>query len=209
VTANVPTRSQAFELLKEFNSNPSLIKHALAVEAVMLHFAQVLGEGDQQKWGVIGLAHDLDYEKYPDKHCVKVREILTDRKWPEEYIHAIESHGWKLCNDVEPTERMEKVLYTVDELTGLISAVVLLRPSKSLLDLTVKSVKKKWKDKAFAAGVNRSVIEEGAARLGMELDVVIAETINGMRKVARELGLEGEINEGIIQPEEGQAHENR
>jgi predicted hydrolase (HD superfamily) len=116
---------------------------------------------------------------------------LAERGWPEEYIHAIESHGWKLCTDVEPTARMEKILYTIDELTGLISAVAILRPSKSVLDLTVKSVKKKWKDKAFAAGVNRSVIEEGAQSLGMELDTIISETIAGMRDVAESIGLKG------------------
>lgn len=188
---SIPTRTEAFQLLQEYNSNPSLIRHALAVESVMLHFAEVLGEQDREKWAVIGLIHDLDYEKYPDQHCKKVREILAERRWPEEYIRAVESHGWKLCTDVEPVERMEKVLYTIDELTGLISAVALLRPSKSVLDLTVKSVKKKWKDKAFAAGVNRSIIEEGAGSLGMDLDVIIGETIKGMQKVAAEIGLKG------------------
>ncbi len=192
----IPTRDQAFELLKEYNSNPSLIRHALAVESVMRHFAEVVGEEDPGKWGVIGLIHDLDYERYPESHCRKVREILTERAWPEDYIHAVESHGWKLCTDVEPIERMEKVLYTIDELTGLISAVAILRPSKSILDLTAKSVKKKWKDKAFAAGVNRGVIEEGARSLGMELEVVITETIGGMQKVAESIGLKGEPAEG-------------
>jgi putative nucleotidyltransferase with HDIG domain len=190
----IPTRSQAFELLKEYNSNTSLIRHALAVESAMLHFAEILGEADAEKWGVIGLIHDLDYEKYPESHCKKVREILTERNWPDEYIHAVESHGWKLCTHVEPIEKMEKVLYTIDELTGLISAVSILRPSRSVLDLTTKSVRKKWKDKAFAAGVNRGVIEEGAKSLGMDLDVVIAETIRGMQKVADDIGLKGEIS---------------
>lgn len=192
----VPTRFEAFELLKEHNTNPALIRHALAVESVMLHFAEVLGEKDREKWGTIGLVHDLDYEKYPESHCVKVREILAERNWPEEYIHAVESHGWKLCTDVEPTERMEKVLYAIDELTGLISAVAILRPSKSILDLTVKSVKKKWKDRAFAAGVKREVIEEGCSSLGMDLDVVIEETIKGMREVAESIGLKGEVQAG-------------
>jgi putative nucleotidyltransferase with HDIG domain len=194
---SAPTRTQAFELLNEYNSNPGLIRHALAVEAVMLHFAEFLGEPDQEKWGTIGLIHDLDYERYPDDHCVKVREILTERNWPEEYIHAIESHGWKMCVDVAPTEKMEKVLYTIDELTGLISAAAILRPSKSVLDLTVKSVKKKWKDKAFAAGVNRAVIAEGADLLGMDLDAVIAETIAGMQKVAETIGLKGDSNQDV------------
>jgi putative nucleotidyltransferase with HDIG domain len=178
----VPTRLQAFELLKEYNTNPALVRHALAVESVMLHFARVLGEKDPEKWGVIGLVHDLDYERYPEAHCVKVREILTERNWPEEYIHAVESHGWKLCT----------VLYTIDELTGLISAVAILRPSKSILDLTLKSVKKKWKDRAFAAGVKRDVIEEGCTSLGMDLDAVIDETIKGMREAAESIGLKGE-----------------
>jgi putative nucleotidyltransferase with HDIG domain len=188
----IPTRTQAFELLKEYNSNVSLIRHALAVESVMRHFAEIMGETDREKWGVIGLIHDLDYERYPESHCRKVREILTERDWPEEYVRAVESHGWRLCTDVEPIERMEKVLYTIDELTGLISAVAILRPSKSIVDLTVKSVRKKWKDKAFAAGVNRGIIEEGAKSLGMELDVIIAETIRGMQNVAESLGLKGE-----------------
>jgi putative nucleotidyltransferase with HDIG domain len=189
----IPTRTQAFELLKEYNSNASLIKHALAVESVMLHFAKIMGEADREKWGVIGLIHDLDYETYPESHCRKVREILTERHWPEEYIRAVESHGWRLCTDVEPIERMEKVLYTIDELTGLISAVAILRPSKSILDLSVKSIRKKWKDKAFAAGVNRGIIEEGAKSLGMELDIIIAETIRGMQNVAESIGLKGEL----------------
>jgi putative nucleotidyltransferase with HDIG domain len=194
---HAPDRAQAFALLKEFNSNPSLIRHALAVESVMRHFAEALAEGDVEKWGVIGLVHDLDYERYPESHCRKVREILTERNWPEEYIHAVESHGWKICVDVAPVERMEKVLYTIDELTGLISAVAILRPSKSVLDLTVKSVKKKWKDKAFAAGVNRGIIEDGAKNVGLELDIIIAETIRGMQKVAEDIGLKGEISDPL------------
>jgi putative nucleotidyltransferase with HDIG domain len=193
-----PTRAQAFDLLREYNSNPSLIRHALAVESVMRHFAEVLGETDVEKWAVIGLIHDLDYEKYPESHCRKVREILAERSWPEDYIRAAESHGWRLCTDVEPIERMEKVLYTIDELTGLITAVAILRPSKSVLDLTAKSVRKKWKDKAFAAGVNRRVIEEGALSLGMDLDAIIAETIKGMQKVAETIGLRGEISEKAL-----------
>lgn len=185
-------RDEAYRLLKEYNKSESLITHALAVEAVMRHFAELFGE-DEEKWGIIGLLHDLDYEMYPNEHCKKVREILKDRGWPEEYIHAIESHGWKLCSDVEPVHRMEKVLYTIDELTGLITATALMRPSKSILDLEVKSVKKKWKQKSFAAGVNRDVIEEGAQMLNMDLDKVIEETIIGMRSVADEIGLKGEL----------------
>lgn len=187
-----PTREEALDLLKKHNKSDALIKHALAVEAVMAQFAQKFGE-DEEKWRVIGLAHDLDYEKYPEEHCRKVREILEEEGWPEDYIRAIQSHGWKICSDVEPVERMEKVLYTIDELTGLIVATVLLRPSRSILDLTTKSVKKKWKQKGFAAGVNREIIEEGAQLLGMDLTEVIEETIRGMQKAAEELGLKGNL----------------
>lgn len=188
----VPNRTEALELLKEFNKNDSLIKHALTVEAVMRHFAGLFGE-DREKWGIVGLLHDIDYERYPEQHCIKAREILAGRGWPEAYIHAVQSHGWKLCCDVQPVERMEKVLFAIDELTGLIAATAVMRPSRSILDMEVKSVKKKWKQKGFAAGVNREVIEEGAGLLGMELDKVIEETIKGMQDVAEEIGLKGNI----------------
>ena len=190
---NTPTRAQALELLKKYNQNDSLIKHALAVEAVMLHFADLYQAADKEAWGVIGLVHDLDYEQHPEEHCAKTREILQAEKWPEKYIRAIESHGWGLVNDVKPFEDLEKVLYTIDELTGLITAVVLLRPSKSILDLQPQSVKKKWKQKGFAAGVNRDVIIAGAEMLGMDLGTVITETITGMQKAAAEIGLKGEM----------------
>ncbi|WP_139906150.1 HDIG domain-containing metalloprotein [Clostridium thermarum] len=189
----VPTREQAFELLKEFNKSDSLIKHALSVEAVMRHFARLYNE-DEEKWGIIGLVHDIDYEMYPEQHCVKAREILEQANWPEEYIRAVQSHGYGICIDVEPVTNLEKVLFTIDELTGLIAATCFLRPSKSILDLEVKSVKKKWKQKSFAAGVNREVIEQGAERLGMELDKVIDETIKGMQKCAEKLDLKGIYN---------------
>jgi predicted hydrolase (HD superfamily) len=188
-----PTREEALVLLKKHNKNDALIKHALAVEAVMAHFAGKFGENDLEKWRVIGLTHDLDYEKYPGEHCSKVRELLVEEGWPEDYIRAIQSHGWKICSDVEPVERMEKVLYTIDELTGLIVATVLLRPSRSIMDLTAKSVKKKWKQKGFAAGVNREIIEEGAHLLEMDLNDVIEETIRGMQSIAEELGLKGDL----------------
>lgn len=139
----VPTREDAFRLFKEYNESESLTKHALSVEAVMTHFAELLGMEDVNKWGIIGLVHDIDYEMYPEEHCVKAREILSERNWPEDYIHAIQSHGYKICSEVEPIETMEKVLYTIDEITGLITATVLMRPSKSILDLELKSVKKK------------------------------------------------------------------
>lgn len=192
MTVNVPSREEAFELLKEFNKNESLITHALTVEAVMRHFAELYNE-DEEKWGLVGLLHDIDYERYPEQHCVKAREILEEKKWPEEYIRAVQSHGYGICIDVEPISNMEKVLFTIDELTGLIAATCFLRPSKSVLDLEVKSVKKKWKQKSFAAGVNREVIEQGADRLGMELDKVIDETIKGMQKAAEEIGLKGSL----------------
>ncbi|MGI5997703.1 MAG: HDIG domain-containing metalloprotein [Lutispora sp.] len=188
-----PTRAEAFELLKKYNKSESLIRHALAVEGVMRHFAEVLEEPDIEKWAVIGLLHDLDYEMYPDEHCSKVKEILEEEGYPEDYINAIVSHGWGICSDIEPTHRMEKILYATDELTGLITAAALLRPSKSVLDLEVKSVKKKWGQKSFAAGVDRSIIEKGVEMLGMDLSYVIDETIKGMRKVAEEIGLKGNI----------------
>lgn len=186
----LPTREDAFQLLTLYNQNESLIKHALAVEAVMRHFAALFNE-DVDKWGVIGLIHDLDYEKYPDQHCEMTEKILKEEGWPEDYIESIISHGWGICTDVEPKHQMEKILYTIDELTGLITACVLVRPSRSLMDLELKSVKKKWKIQAFAAGANREIIEKGAQMLGMELDFIIRETINGMRKVAENLDLKG------------------
>ena len=187
-----PTREQAYLLLEKYNKNDSLIKHALTVEAVMRHFATTLNERDQGKWGIVGLIHDVDYEMYPEQHCVKAKEILLENKWPEDYIHAIQSHGWGICCDVEPSERMEWVLFTIDELTGLIAATALMRPNKSVLDLELKSVKKKWKQKSFAAGVNRDIIAQGAEKLGLELDYIIEETIRGMQTVAESIGLKGE-----------------
>ena len=189
----IPTREQAYDLLAKYNKNDSLIVHALAVEAVMLHFADILGEPEKEKWGIIGLLHDVDYEMYPEQHCLKAREILMEHNWPEDYIHAVESHGWGMCCNVEPIHRMEKILFTIDELTGLIAATALLRPSKSILDLELKSVKKKWKQKSFAAGVNREVIEKGAKILEMELDYITGETIRGMQNVAESIGLKGEL----------------
>ena len=187
-----PTREQAYALLVEYNDSPALITHALAVEGVMRHFARMLGE-DEEKWGVVGLLHDLDYQRFPEQHCTKAREILTEHGVDEEYIHAIQSHGYGLCSDVKPEHVMEKVLYTIDELTGLINATAIMRPSRSVLDLELKSVKKKYKDRSFAAGVNREVIEKGAAMLGMNLDDVITETIAGMRDVADAIGLRGNL----------------
>jgi putative nucleotidyltransferase with HDIG domain len=187
-----PTREAAFDLLRKYNRSDSLIKHALAVEGVMRYFARLRGR-DEEKWGIIGLIHDLDYEQYPDRHCQKSAEILTENEWPEEYIRAVVSHGWGICSDVKPDSELEKVLYAVDELTGLVTAAALVRPSKSVLDLKAKSVKKKWKDKRFAAGVDRSIIDRGCEMLGMDRTELITETIMGMRTVAESIGLKGTV----------------
>ena len=154
----------------------------------MRRFAGLFGE-DEDVWGITGLLHDLDYEQYPDEHCIKVREILENLGVNEVYIRAIQSHGYGLCADVEPLTNMEKTLYTIDELTGLITAAALMRPSRSVMDIELSSVKKKYKDKRFAAGVSREVIEDGAKRLGMPLDDVIQNSILGMRDVADAIGL--------------------
>ena len=190
MSKKVPTREEALALLKQYNQNESLIKHALAVEGVMRYFARQRGE-DEEKWGTVGLIHDLDYEQFPDQHCHKTEEILRENNWPEEYIRAVVSHGWGICTEVKPESEMEKVLYTIDELTGLVVTTALVRPSKSVLDVKTKSVKKKWKDKRFAAGVDRSIIEKGANLLGLELPDLINDTIMGMREVAEEIGLKG------------------
>jgi len=182
------SREDALNLFIKYNKNESLLRHALAVEAGMRHFAYLFGE-DEEKWALIGLVHDIDYEMYPDQHCIKAYEILNEYGWPDDYIHAVQSHGWKICIDVEPEHKMEKTLYAIDELTGLIAATVYMRPDKSIKDLEVNSVKKKFKQKNFAAGVNRQVIEDGASLLGMDLDLLIAETIKGMKKVAKDIGL--------------------
>lgn len=183
-----PSREEALAILKEYNESDSLIKHGLSVGGVMAHFARLLGE-DEEKWGAIGILHDVDYEKWPEEHCKKAVELLEGKGVDPAYIHAVVSHGYGLCSDVEPVEKMEKVLYTIDELTGLITAAALMRPSKSVMDIELKSVKKKYKDKRFAAGVNRQVIEDGAQMLGMPLDEVITETILGMREVHDQIGL--------------------
>ncbi len=188
----MPTREEAFTLLKRYNQSESLITHGLTVESVMRHAARKRGE-DEEKWGIIGLVHDIDYEQFPEEHCVKAREILSGEGWPEEYIHGVCSHGWGICTDEEPVKYMEKYLYASDELTGLIYATCLMRPSKSVLDLTVKSVKKKWKSKGFAAGVDRDLVLKGAAMIGLELEDLIQECIDGMKEAAEEIGLKGEV----------------
>lgn len=190
----VPTREQAFELLKKYNQTSGLIKHGLAVEATMRHFARHFNE-DEEMWGIIGLIHDLDYEQYPDQHCIMTEKILRENDWPEDYIRAVLSHAWEICTDVKPESLLEKVLFTIDELTGLVTTSALVRPTKSILDMKAKSVKKKWKDKRFAAKIDRSIIEKGAEMLGMELTEIITLTIEGMKTIAGELELDGRLTE--------------
>ena len=185
---HIPDRQEALELLQKYNESESLINHAKAVEAVMIHAAGQYDE-DKEKWGIVGLIHDIDYEKYPEEHCHKAKEILDAAGWDEEYIRAMMSHGWGIVTDVEPLSMMEKTLYAVDELTGLISACALVRPSKSVKDMNVKSVKKKWKQKSFAAGANRDIISKGAEMLGMELSDLINMALEGMKLRAEEIGL--------------------
>jgi len=193
---NAPSRQEALELLHLYNQTDNLRSHAYAVEAVMRYIARKKGQ-DEEKWGVIGLVHDLDYEQFPSQHCTKTSEILTEKGWPQEYIRAVVSHGWGICSDTEPLSDLEKTLYTIDELTGLVAASSLVRPSKSVMDLGVSSVKKKWKSSAFAAGVNRTVIAKGAEMLGVSLDELIEDTIMGMREAAEAIGLKGEPQESL------------
>ena len=181
------TRDEAWKLLNEYNTEKFHIRHAVTVEGVMKWFANELGYGDESDfWGIVGLLHDLDFENYPDEHCIKEQEILKDNDADERLIHAVASHGYKLTVDIEPKHEMEKVLYAVDELTGLIGAVALMRPSKSVSDLELKSVKKKYKNAKFAAGCSREVIERGTEMLGWELDRLIEQTILAMRSCEEE-----------------------
>jgi len=188
MSEHVPTYDEARSLLNEFVKSDSLLKHSYAVEGVMRYMARKMGE-DENKWAIIGLVHDLDYEAFPEQHCLKAQEILREKDWPEEFVRAVASHGWVMCNDIEPQTNLEKVLYATEELTGLITAVAIIRPSRSVRDLEVKSVMKKWKDKSFAAGVNRSVIERGVAMMGVELTDLINDVIMGMREVSYRIGL--------------------
>jgi putative nucleotidyltransferase with HDIG domain len=188
--AHNPSREEAWAILTEHVKSPSLISHALAVEAVMRHVARKKG-ADEELWGVIGLIHDVDYEEHPDEHLRHAPEILRRHGWPEECVRAVASHGWGSRTDVAPVTDMEKTLFTIDELTGLVAAAALVRPSRSVLDLPVKSVLKKWKDKGFAAGVDRKVIERGAALMEVPLEELIADTIEGMKAIAETIGLKG------------------
>ncbi len=177
--ANV-TREQAMELLKKYNQEPFHMEHALTVEGVMRWFAAENGE-DEEFWGIAGLLHDVDFEKYPEEHCQKAPELLNEIGASPELIHAVCSHGYGLCSQVEPTHPMEKILFAADELTGLIWAAAKMRPSKSVMDMEVKSLKKKFKDKRFAAGCSRDVIEKGAQMLGWDLNELFEKTILAMR----------------------------
>jgi putative nucleotidyltransferase with HDIG domain len=181
-------REKAFEILNKYNKNKNLIKHGLAVEGVMRHFASINNE-DVEYWGAVGLLHDVDYEQYPNEHCIKCVEILQNENVPADMIRAIQSHGYGLCADVEPEKLMEKVLFTIDELTGLIIATALMKPNKTLAEVDLESVKKKWKKKDFAAGVNRELIQNGADKLNMDLDYIIEQTIVGLQKISESLGL--------------------
>ena len=188
--AHNPTREEAWAILTDHVKSPSLLSHALAVEAVLRHVARKKG-ADEELWGVIGLIHDVDYEEHPDEHLRHAPEILGSQGWPEECIRAVVSHGWGLLTDVAPVTDLEKALFAIDELTGLVAAAALVRPSRSVLDLPVKSVLRKWKDKMFAAGVDRKVIEKGAALMEVPLEELVADTIEGMKTIADTIGLKG------------------
>ena len=186
------TRNEAFELLKKYNQDPFHIQHALTVEAVMKWFAGDLGFAeDAEHWGTVGLLHDIDFEQYPDQHCLKAPELLREANVPEDIIHSVVSHGYGITVDVKPEHLMEKVLFACDELTGLIWAAALMRPSKSTKDMELKSLKKKYKSKGFAAGCNREVIARGAEMLGWDLDELLQKTLMAMQ------ACEDEINETV------------
>lgn len=174
------TRSQALALLQKYNQEPFHILHGLTVEGVMRYFAQETGE-DPDFWGIVGLLHDVDFERWPEKHCLEAPRLLAEINAEPEMVHAICSHGYGICCDVEPTEQMEKILFATDELTGLIGAAAKMRPSKSVSDMEVSSLKKKFKDKKFAAGCSRDVIRQGAERLGWTIEELMEKTILAMR----------------------------
>ena len=189
------TRQQAWELLTKYNHEPFHLRHGVTVEHVMGWYAQELGYGDEREfWSVVGLLHDLDFEQWPQEHCVKSQELMRQAGVDEAIIHATASHGWGLCVDIKPEHEMEKVLFAADELTGLIGAAALMRPSKSVADMELKSLKKKYKDKKFAAGCSRDVIANGAQLLGWELDTLLERTLKAMQ--AEETAIEAALTEG-------------
>ena len=186
------TRERAYDLLKEYNKDPFHLQHALTVEAVMKWYAKELGYGEEAEyWGIVGLLHDIDFEQYPDQHCIKAPELLREGDVSEDIIHAVVSHGYGITVNVAPEREMEKVLFAADELTGLIWAAALMRPSKSTKDMELKSLKKKYKSKGFAAGCSRDVIERGALQLGWDLDKLLTMTLEAMKAT------EDEINEEV------------
>lgn len=187
------TRQEALELLQKYNKEPFHIMHGLTVESVMRYFARETGNGaDEEYWGIVGLLHDIDFELYPEQHCVKAPELLREAGVSEEMIYSVCSHGYGLCCDVEPKHEMEKILFASDELTGLIGAAARMRPSKSVMDMELSSLKKKYKDKKFAAGCSREVIAAGAERLGWELDTLLERTILAMRSCEESINREME-----------------
>ena len=187
------TREQAYDLLKEYNKDPFHLQHALTVEAVMKWYAKELGYGEEaQYWGIVGLLHDIDFEQYPDQHCIKAPELLREGGASEDIIHAVVSHGYGITVDVAPEREMEKVLFAADELTGLIWAAALMRPSKSTKDMELKSLKKKYKSKGFAAGCSRDVIERGSLQLGWDLDKLLTMTLEAMKATEDEINQEVE-----------------
>lgn len=186
-TSNI-SREKALELLKKHNKESFHIRHALTVEGVMLYFAEKLGFSDEADyWAIVGLLHDIDFEEYPEQHCQKAPELLREGGVGEDMIRSICSHGYGICCDIEPEHKMEKVLFAVDELTGLIWSAALMRPSKSVMDMELKSLKKKFKDKKFAAGCSRDIIKTGAERLGIELDDLLSQTIEAMRSCEKQV----------------------
>ena len=188
--SNTLTREAAWALLTEYNKEPFHLKHAETVEGVMRYFAEKLGYGEEVEfWGIVGLLHDLDFEQFPEQHCIKEQEIMRERGLDERLIHATASHGYELTVDIRPEHEMEKVLYAVDELTGLIGAAALMRPSKSVSDMELKSLKKKYKDKKFAAGCSREVIQKGAELLNWPLDELLERTLQKMKDLAPTLEL--------------------
>ncbi len=189
-------RTKAYALLCEYTKTDGLIRHALSVEAAMRAMARHFHE-DEQAYGIAGLLHDIDYEQFPQEHCKHTPQILASNGYDEDFIHAVQSHGYGLCTDAVPATNLEKSLFAVDELTGLVTACVYVRPSKSILDLEVSSVRKKWKDKAFAAGCNREVIQQGAEMLNMDWSQLCALVIEGMREAANVLDLVGNLSQPV------------
>lgn len=175
------TREKALELLKKYNQEPFHLQHAYTVEAVMRWYAEKLGHGDADFWGICGLLHDVDFEQYPEQHCKKAPELLAEIDAEPELVHAVCAHGYGICSDVKPEHEMEKVLFAADELTGLVGAAALMRPSKSCTDMELSSLKKKFKDKKFAAGCSRDIIRTGAEQLGWELDDLMSMTLDAMK----------------------------